>query len=340
MKSSTLLFLLLTLFISCGNIDLTEENKKDTEKSEKVFTDTLTVAEVQGMSTDEEICVKGYIIGYCSGTTLSSATDETPSQPNTNFILSDSPDVFEMGKVMVIRLNSSHKLHGSWNLFHHPEHFRTLVAVTGKPASYFSTTGIKEVKSITRLANVPSVVPSPTPQPGEPNAHKKDTISVADFHESGKEGTVYCIKGYIVGFVDGMSLKNATFNAPNRENTNLLLADSPNERDVSKMIPVKLLKGEERDTFNLQKQPNLLGSRVTIEGYTGTYFKVLGVIKVLSWKINPANSQPDKPNTDQPVTPKPPQEDDSVKLPTISDSTAVIPGGRVRPMRRKQSYSS
>lgn len=90
-------------------------------------------------------------------------------------------------------------------------------------------------------------------------------------HQSG-EGWV---KGYIVGVIDGISVsENSKFEAPFTSNSNLLLADSPNETNYFRCIPVQLPVGEIRNGINLKDHPELLGKEVLLYGSLTKYFGV------------------------------------------------------------------
>ncbi|MCM1517418.1 MAG: DUF5689 domain-containing protein [Pseudoflavonifractor sp.] len=89
------------------------------------------------------------------------------------------------------------------------------------------------------------------------------------------------VEGYIVGWVDGPALESgAKFTVPATSNTNLLLAGSDNETDVSKCIPVQLPSGTVRAALNLVDNPGNLGKKVRLTGSFETYFKVKGLKSV------------------------------------------------------------
>ena len=89
------------------------------------------------------------------------------------------------------------------------------------------------------------------------------------------------VKGYIVGYVPyGESkLESAKFSSAKDEEkvpTNLLIAASTGENNVSNCIPVQLVKGDSRDAFNL-KDNELLGKQLILCGNLTTYFNVPGI---------------------------------------------------------------
>ena len=92
------------------------------------------------------------------------------------------------------------------------------------------------------------------------------------------------VVGYIVGACDG-TMKNALFTIDEIRaagvNTNLLIADSKDERDASRCMPVELKKGTDvREEANLVDNPEALGRRIGLLGLVKTYFKVVGLKNV------------------------------------------------------------
>ncbi|MBR5061094.1 MAG: OB-fold nucleic acid binding domain-containing protein [Prevotella sp.] len=96
------------------------------------------------------------------------------------------------------------------------------------------------------------------------------------------------VKGYIVGYVAGQVLSTgATFSAEpptNVEkeedrkvsNTNLLIASSASETDVSKCMPIQLSRDYRAD-FALDANSDMLGKQVIVAGQLTKYFGVAGI---------------------------------------------------------------
>lgn len=89
------------------------------------------------------------------------------------------------------------------------------------------------------------------------------------------------VVGYIVGACD-RTMKNALFTADEIRaagvSTNLLIADSKDERDASRCMPVELKKGTDvRDEANLVDHPEVLGCRIGLLGLVKTYFNVSSI---------------------------------------------------------------
>ena len=100
------------------------------------------------------------------------------------------------------------------------------------------------------------------------------------------------VVGYIVGACD-RTMKNALFTIDEIRasgvNSNVLIADSKDERDASRCMPIELKKGTDvREEANLVDNPEVLGRRIGLLGLVKTYFKVVGLKNVAyhGWLTN------------------------------------------------------
>lgn len=96
---------------------------------------------------------------------------------------------------------------------------------------------------------------------------------------AGASGSAQWVTGYIVGWVEGQVLSDgAHFTAPATVASNILLAASPDEKNVVNCIPVQLLsKTDVRTALNLQDNVGNLGKQVTIKGNLESYFGTAGI---------------------------------------------------------------
>ncbi len=116
--------------------------------------------------------------------------------------------------------------------------------------------------------------PGPEPTPG-------DYLTVAEIIEMDpqkNESTAATLRGHIVGYAQSsFSAKGVSFSAQNCEvNTNIVLADDPDETDYTFCIPVQLPAGNCRDELNLRDNPDNLGRYVELVGKVEQYFAVPG----------------------------------------------------------------
>ncbi|MBQ2169991.1 MAG: nucleotide-binding protein, partial [Prevotella sp.] len=85
------------------------------------------------------------------------------------------------------------------------------------------------------------------------------------------------VKGYIVGYVEGQVLSSgAKFEAGGSVNTNILIAASASEKDVSKCMPIQLSRDYRAD-FALDANPGMLGKEVIMAGQLTKYFGAPGI---------------------------------------------------------------
>ena len=92
----------------------------------------------------------------------------------------------------------------------------------------------------------------------------------------------YCkVKGYIVGFVNGNNISSTSFTSSGAKETNIVLADSPNETNYTECIAVQLSTSSSykatREALNLKANPSNLGKCVTIMGTLEKYMGRLGL---------------------------------------------------------------
>ena len=148
-------------------------------------------------------------------------------------------------------------------------------------------------------------------------------ISIRDALGLAFEDDLY-IQGYIVGYVSGNSIKTgAKFSIPSeKRNTNMLLADHPNETDPNLCIAVKLENSGNfatREELNLLDHPEYLKKFIKIDGYLGQYFSKNGITRIFDFELSENEN-----NGEDSSTP------DSIQTPDISDEEEYIPEGRNR----------
>ena len=97
-----------------------------------------------------------------------------------------------------------------------------------------------------------------------------DTISVKTFLSKKPKVQVF-VKGYIVASCSGKK-ENMEMKPPFTNKSALLMADRPDETDLSNMMAVQLSSGSKiRESFNLADHPNKLGEKLLVCGFYSTY---------------------------------------------------------------------
>lgn len=125
-------------------------------------------------------------------------------------------------------------------------------------------------------------------------AEAAETISVAEAIEN-NTGTA-TVKGFIVGVA--ISGTNYDQESPFTGATNIGIADSPDETDPAKILPVQLPTGSTRAGLNLVDNPANFKAEVTISGTLGAYFSVPGLRSANAFTIL---SEGEAPPTATPV---------------------------------------
>lgn len=116
--------------------------------------------------------------------------------------------------------------------------------------------------AIMLVVSFPLLISAFGKQANAANADGSLTVAEAlvSYSNDGSTGTV---EGYIVGHATGA--KTANFNAPFSNDYNLLIADSPNERDLNKVMDVQV-SSSYRAQFGLQSNPGIIGKKVKVTG--------------------------------------------------------------------------
>ncbi|MDN5710551.1 MAG: DUF6359 domain-containing protein, partial [Planococcus sp. (in: firmicutes)] len=104
-------------------------------------------------------------------------------------------------------------------------------------------------------------------------AEAAETISVAQAIEN-NTGTA-TVKGFIVGTASSKTSYDQE--APFTVASNLGLADSPDETDPTKILPVQLPSGSIRSGLNLVDNPANFKAEVNITGSLEAYFTTAGL---------------------------------------------------------------
>ena len=139
--------------------------------------------------------------------------------------------------------------------------------------------------------------PTP-PTPGEGGDGSAENPYTVAQVVAGASGSEVWTMGYIVGWVDGMTLsEGANFNANATSQTNILIAGAADESDYTNCVPVQLPSGAVRSGLNLQTNPGNLGKQVWIKGNLETYFGTKGIKSATEFKLE-GGDDPEPPTTD------------------------------------------
>ncbi len=118
-------------------------------------------------------------------------------------------------------------------------------------------------------------------KPAVKESSLENPLTVSEAIATPTSDTEKCyVKGYIVGYVDGQKLEDgAKFTADGcTVESNILIAENANEKDVTKCIPVQLTANtKHRTSLNLKDNAGVFGKEVVFGGYIQSYFGVNGL---------------------------------------------------------------
>jgi len=150
------------------------------------------------------------------------------------------------------------------------------------------------------------------------NADGSLTVTEAIASNSGSA----TVEGYVVGHATGS--QTANFKAPFANDFNILIADSPNEQDKTKVLDVQISSGY-RAQFGLQTNPTLIGAKVKVTGTLGAYNNFPGLKSPTSLSLLEASQPGDPgsgdPGTGDPGTGNPGTGDPGTPVPPLPDGT-------------------
>ncbi len=132
-------------------------------------------------------------------------------------------------------------------------------------------------------------LPPDTPTTTDTKTHKYhvgDVISVSEFISNQVDAEVY-----VVGYVVGACYKkhdNTTLEPPftNAGKSSVLIADDPNEKNMNRMLCIKLKVGDMKNSWNLEDNPDIYRQKVKIMGYqTYNYLGFIAIKDVISYEL-------------------------------------------------------
>ena len=119
-------------------------------------------------------------------------------------------------------------------------------------------------------------------------------FTVPDILEGAKSDGAW-VTGYIVGTVTDKSFDSAVLGLTNAVLTNVIIAEKPDETDITRCVPVQLPAGDIRSKVNLVTNPGNYKALATLRGNIDTYFSVVGLKAVTEAVIEGGTEQPETP---------------------------------------------
>lgn len=143
----------------------------------------------------------------------------------------------------------------------------------------------KNVRFETFSINTDGATPDPNPTP-DPEVQQYTVAEVLALDVASLSGANAWVKGYVVGSFNGMSTANFTAETgANASVSNLAIAATVGEDDVTKMVAVQLPAGDVRTALNLKDNAGMLGKEVNLYGTLEKYFGIHGLKNVSKYEV-------------------------------------------------------
>lgn len=157
--------------------------------------------------------------------------------------------------------------------------------------------GTYELKNISIEDRVAGETPEEPETPTENESSKENPFNVATAiskYNASKPLADTWVKGYIVGYVNGMSIDGSILNdlsgITDDNKTNLLIADSKTETDYKNCLVLQLPSGDVRNALNLKDNPSNLGKEVIVKGSLEKYFGTYGLKSITEYVLDGQSS--------------------------------------------------
>lgn len=288
-----------------------------TDKGQK--NDPYTVAEAMEVQNEG---LTGWVTAYIVGSvkagvnTVSSNNDVIfgkDAEMDNNILIAASDNETDWSKCIAVELPQGSAFRASVNLVDNPGVLGKAILVNGSLSTFLGMPGIKDNGGTASDVEVDGVTISggggdePGPGEGIPNGdgteakpYSASQVSAMTTATGTNLYTNVWATGYIVGYVDtGIKSyatdESAKFTVPAAVATNLLLANSPDEKDWNKCMSVNLPSGSDaRSKLNLKDNTGNLGKLLTIKGTITRYVGISGLKEPSDFRLGEGGG--DTPN--------------------------------------------
>ena len=266
--------------------------------------DPYTVAEAQAaQGQGRNGWVTGYIVGSVKAgvSAVTSASDVifgSEAEMDNNLVIAATADETDWSKCIAVNLPQGSDLRKYGNLADNPVVYKKSIMVNGSLSKYLGIAGVQGTGAADSF-EIDGVVigggDTPSAGDGDGTEASPYTASQINAMTTSNGANLYTdvwAKGYIVGYVNTSIQtyacdESAKFTAQDAIATNLLLADSQDEKDWNKCISVTLPSGSAaRKELNLKDNPGNLGKLLTIKGNITRYVGISGVKEPTAFSLD------------------------------------------------------
>ncbi len=249
---------------------------------------------LQVNSEDQSGWVKGYIVGTVAPEVTEVKTNndiEWSANPenNTTLVIGQTPDTKDISECLVIALPAGSSLRTNGALRENPENYKKEIMVKGTFASVLGTYGVTNNNGSASEYKIEGKEGGgDTPPVEQGDGTEEKPFSCAQVIAMSPTTDAVWVEGYIVGAIGDKSWNESTseWAAPFTLKTNILVADSPDERDWTKCVPVQLPSGSVREGLNLVDNAGNLGKQVALNGNVEKYFGKPGIKNTSKYKLD------------------------------------------------------
>lgn len=245
--------------------------------------------------------VTGYIVGAVAPEVTEVKSNEdiewtsTPVLANT-LVIGQSADTKDINSALVIELPYGSKLRQQANLVDNPSVYGKQIWVRATLDKYMGTYGLTGNNGTVGSYRIDGLTEDTGIADG--NGEKATPYSAKQVISGAGSGTTGWAIGYIVGSSNGKSASEFTPGADNASGTNIFIANTPDETDYTKCVPVQLPVGDVRTALNLASNPGLVGMKVSLYGSFEKYFGQPGIKTVTEYVLDGTVTPPTPPVTD------------------------------------------
>lgn len=296
--------------------------------------------ETKPWTVDEAVAIEaggqsksGWVTGYIVGAVAPEVTEvksnsdvewtSTPILANT-LVIGQTPDTKDITHAVVIELPAGSALRQYGNLVDNPGNYQKQIWVRANLEKYLGTYGLTGNNGSATTFKIDGVEIGGT---GIANGDgtKASPYSSNQVISGVGTGTTAWVAGYIVGSSVDKAASDFKPGAEGASNTNIFIANTPDETDYTKCVPVQLPAGDVRSALSLQANPGLIGMKVAVLGSLEKYFGQPGVKTVTEYVLD---------GTVTPPTPPTPTEGDGTEANpyTVSSVIAMNPQSTTDPV--------
>lgn len=228
--------------------------------------------------------VKGYIVGTNSGDPDYKFETSAPFTLVSNVYIADSPNETNEAKMMPVQLTKGTEICNAINLVNNPDNLGKVLAVEGSIERYFGQPGLKSLTAY-ELDGSGSGGGGSTPVEGGTEDDPYSVSEALSVYVNGKVIADVWVEGYIIGSSNAGAVFTPTLSATGASGTNIIIAESADETDPTKMLPVQLPAGDVRTNLNLNSNPDLFGKKVELKGSIEVFFNRAGLKGTSAYKL-------------------------------------------------------